>query len=61
MCAREPEKNQSVLWRLYRMCQHGVYSAVKVDCVFSALFSKTGPIIVAQTLQDLTRAAFIGT
>lgn len=43
------------------MCQHGVYSAVKVDCVFSALFSKTGPIIVAQTLQDLTRAAFIGT
>lgn len=37
VCVCEPEENQSVLSRLYRMSQHGVYSAVKVDWVFSAL------------------------
>lgn len=51
VCVCEPEENQSVLSRLYRMSQHGVYSAVKVDWVFST-FSKMGRIMAAQTRFD---------
>lgn len=54
MC--EPEENQSVLSRLHRMSQHGVYSAVKVDLGVFSTFSKMGRIMAAQTLQDLITA-----